>query len=84
MKNPKGYAKMIQTANPTYVEVKAYMHVGYSRLRLGYENMPSHREIRDFSNELAEQTGYGVIDESEDSRVVLLSKLQRAIKFGEG
>ncbi len=84
MKNPQGYVKLIRKANPTYIEVKAYMHVGYSRLRLGYENMPSHDEIRAFSNELAKQTGYGLIDESTDSRVALLSRLQRPIKFGDG
>jgi tRNA wybutosine-synthesizing protein 1 len=67
-----------------YIEAKAYMHVGYSRLRLGYENMPTHEEIRTFSTELAKETGYNLIDESNDSRVVLLSRLQRAIKFGDG
>lgn len=84
MKNPEGYSKLIQKANPTYIEAKGYMHVGYSRLRLGYENMPTHEEIRFFSNELAKETGYNLIDESKDSRVVLLSRLQRAIKFGDG
>jgi tRNA wybutosine-synthesizing protein 1 len=84
MKNPVRYAKLIQKANPTYIETKAYMHVGYSRLRLGYENMPTHEEIRTFSTELTKETGYNQIDESKDSRVVLLSRLQRAIKFGDG
>jgi len=84
MKNPQGYAKLIRKANPTYIEAKAYMHVGYSRLRLDYENMPTHEEIRAFSTELAKETGYNLIDESKDSRVVLLSKLQRPIKFGDG
>jgi tRNA wybutosine-synthesizing protein 1 len=84
MKNPKGYATLIRKANPTYIEAKAYMYVGYSRQRLSYENMPSHDEIRIFSTELAKETGYKIIDESTDSRVVLLSKLQRPLKFGDG
>ncbi len=83
MKNIEGYAKLIEKANPTYIEPKAYMHVGFSRLRLGYENMPSHREICEFAMRLAEETGYTTIDESEESRVVLLSRLERPIRFAD-
>jgi tRNA wybutosine-synthesizing protein 1 len=72
VKNSRGYAELIEKANPTYVEVKAYMHVGFSRLRLGFEHTPSHSEIRKFSAELAKETGYSLIDESAESRVVLL------------
>lgn len=75
MSDIKGYAKLIENANPTYVEPKAYMHVGFSRLRLGYESMPSHREIRDFALQLAGETSYNIVDESEKSRVVLLSRI---------
>lgn len=84
MKNVKDYAKLIEKANPTYVEPKAYMYVGYSRLRLGYEHMPSHREIQAFAKEIAMETSYNIIDESKDSRVVLLSKLEKPIKVGDG
>jgi tRNA wybutosine-synthesizing protein 1 len=81
MKNPKGYAALIEKADPTYVEAKAYMHVGFSRLRLDHEAMPSHSEMQQFSAQLANETGYNSIDESPESRVVLLSKLQNPIKF---
>jgi tRNA wybutosine-synthesizing protein 1 len=84
MKNAKGYAKLVGKANPTYIEAKAYMHVGFSRLRLSYEGMPNHSEIRDFSMKLAEETGYSIIDESTDSRVVLLSRLEKPLRFGDG
>ncbi len=83
IKNIKGYAKLIEKANPTYVEPKAYMHVGFSRLRLGYENMPSHKEICDFAAQLAKETGYNIIDESRESRVVLLGRLKKPIRFGD-
>ena len=83
MKNIEGYARLIEKANPTYIEPKAYMHVGFSRLRLGYENMPSHREVCEFAMQLAEETGYTIIDESEESRVVLLSRLERPIRFAD-
>ena len=75
------YAKLIEKANPTYIEPKAYMHVGFSRLRLGFENMPSHMEIRSFAEELSKETGYNILDESPDSRVVLLSRLQKPIRL---
>lgn len=81
MKNAEAYAKLIQKASPTYIEPKAYMHIGFSRLRLGYENMPSHRETRGFAAQLAEETGYSIIDESKESRVVLLSLLEKPIRL---
>jgi tRNA wybutosine-synthesizing protein 1 len=84
MKNTKGYARLVEKADPTYIEAKAYMHVGFSRLRLGYEGMPSHSEIRDFSTQLATETGYNIIDESIESRVALLSTLKKPLKFGDG
>jgi wyosine [tRNA(Phe)-imidazoG37] synthetase (radical SAM superfamily) len=46
--------------------------------------MPSHKEIREFSDELVKETGYDVIDEPMESRVVLLSSLKRAVRFGDG
>jgi tRNA wybutosine-synthesizing protein 1 len=81
LNHPESYAQLIEKANPTYVEPKAYMHVGFSRLRLGFENMPSHEEISNFAAELAEETGYNVLDEAPDSRVVLLSRLEKAISL---
>jgi len=63
------------------LEPKAYMHVGFSRLRLDGSNMPSHREIRDFATQLANEMGYNILDESADSRVVLLSHLEKPIKL---
>ncbi|MEM2320023.1 MAG: 4-demethylwyosine synthase TYW1, partial [Candidatus Bathyarchaeia archaeon] len=62
MEDVRGYAKLIEKANPTYIEPKAYMHVGFSRLRLKYENMPSHKEIKDFALRLANETGYNIVD----------------------
>jgi tRNA wybutosine-synthesizing protein 1 len=84
MKNIDGYAKLVEKANPTYIEPKAYMHVGFSRLRLQFEHMPSHKEIREFATNLATETGYKVINESLESRVVLLSRLRESIRFGNG
>ena len=74
------YAKLVEKANPTYVEAKAYMHIGFSGLRLGFERMPGHAEVKDFAQKLAEKTGYMVINEAVESRVVLLSKLKKPIQ----
>ena len=84
MDDVNGYAKLVDEADPTYVEAKAYMHVGFSHLRLGYERMPSHKDVYAFALNLAEKTGYKIIDESSDSRVVLLSKLERTLRLGSG
>ena len=71
------YAKLVEKANPTYIEAKAYMHIGFSTLRLGFDNMPQHFEVKMFAEELAKKTGYLIIDDSPDSRVFLLSKTQK-------
>ncbi|MDQ1278982.1 MAG: tRNA wybutosine-synthesizing protein 1 [Thermoproteota archaeon] len=81
LSDAEGYAKLIEKANPTYVEPKAYVYVGMSRLRLRFENMPTHKEIREFGERLCTLTGYQMIDESKSSRVVLLSRLKKAIRL---
>ncbi|MBN1785952.1 MAG: 4-demethylwyosine synthase TYW1 [Candidatus Methanofastidiosa archaeon] len=73
MCDPESYAKIIERGQPTYVEVKAYMYVGFSRQRLSIDNMPRHEEIRAFAESISEHCSYSVVNESEDSRVVLLS-----------
>jgi tRNA wybutosine-synthesizing protein 1 len=82
MEHVNQYAKLVEKANPTYVEVKAYMHIGFSNIRLSFERMPRHGEVRDFATQLAEMTGYKIIDEAPESRVVLLSKLEKPIQVG--
>ncbi len=81
LKSPEGYAALVAKASPTYVEVKAYMHVGFSGLRLRFEDMPEHREVYAFAERLAELTGYNIIDDSVESRVVLLSARKKPIRF---
>jgi tRNA wybutosine-synthesizing protein 1 len=81
MKNIQGYVKLIEKTNSTYIEPKAYMHVGFSRLRLDYKSMPSHQEIREFAKQIARETNYKIIDEAQESRVVLLCRLEKAIRF---
>jgi tRNA wybutosine-synthesizing protein 1 len=78
---PQLFAQLVKKANPTYLEPKAYMHVGFSRLRMDGSNMPSHMEIKEFAAQLGAEMNYNLLDESPDSRVVLLSRLEKAIKL---
>ncbi|MDF1557645.1 MAG: radical SAM protein [ANME-2 cluster archaeon] len=81
IKDIQGYARLIETAAPDFVEVKAYMHLGYSRKRLERDAMPQHEEIVQFSALLADELDYQVSDEVELSRVVLLSKRDAVTKI---
>lgn len=74
MLNPEQYAKIIKNSNAKFVECKAYMWVGYSRQRLTIDSMPRHTEIKDFAEAIAENSGYKIKDEKQESRVVLLTK----------
>ena len=81
LEHPKLFAELVKKANPTYLEPKAYMYLGFSRLRLDFSNMPTHKEIKDFGAQLSTELGYNMLDEAPDSRVVLLSRLEKAIKL---
>jgi len=74
MVNPEGYAEILKDVKTDFIEVKAYMWVGYSKERLSIENMPRHPEIKKFAKEIADLAGFKIIDEKENSRVVLLMK----------
>lgn len=74
MKSPEKYAELIKKANPDFIEVKGYMHVGESQQRLSRDCMPFHEEIREFAKKLSKESGYVYKDEQESSRVVLLSR----------
>ena len=74
MKDLQGYAKLIEIAEPDFVEVKAYMHLGSSRNRLGRDSMPSHDEVMEFARDLSEILGYQLKNHVPLSRVALLSR----------
>lgn len=74
MLDPEGYASLIRKAGPTFVEVKGYSWVGESRKRLEESNVPSHQEIREFGQKLADLASLKIIDEKKESSVVLLAR----------
>ena len=73
MVRPEDYARLIARAEPDFVELKAYMHLGRSRDRLTREAMPSHEEILQFAGELGKALGYELQADVPLSRVALLS-----------
>jgi len=74
MTDENGYAKIIRKSNPRFVEIKSYMWIGHSKENLEMDNMPTHEEIREFSKKIEGLTEYKIVDEKENSRVVLLAK----------
>ncbi len=75
MHHPDWYAGFYQQADPDFIELKAYMHVGHSRGRLDRSSMPDHEEVVEF----AEAVGAYLPDFTEckavpSSRVALLAK----------
>lgn len=73
MKDPEGYSKLIEKAEPNFVEVKAYEWVGESQRRLPREAMPWMDNVRRFAKEISIRTGYETRGEFEPSGVVLLT-----------
>lgn len=81
MDRPEDYARLISRAEPDFVEVKAYMHLGRSRARLSRESMPQHSEIMEFARSLGGALGYDLQADVPLSRVALLCsrRVQRSI-----
>ncbi|MEM4221896.1 MAG: 4-demethylwyosine synthase TYW1 [archaeon] len=76
-----GYVKILEKAQPDFVEIKSYMAVGFSRNRLGMDFMLSHEEIKNFSKIISERTGFKIMNEQPISRVVLLSSGKKPTKI---
>ncbi len=75
----KEYGELLKKGNAHFIEVKSYMHVGYSSSRLEEGNMLLMDEVREFASKLAEEMNYNIMDESIESRVVVLQNKQRYI-----
>ncbi len=60
------------------------MYVGASRQRLRKEDMLKHLEVLRIAKKFADMTGYKIVSQQIESRVVLLSRLDKPIRVGEG
>lgn len=76
------YAELIKKANPMFVEVKAFMCVGFANQRIAYNKMPYHEDIVEFSKKILEfLPEHKLLDEKKESRVVLLGKDKSEMKI---
>jgi tRNA wybutosine-synthesizing protein 1 len=72
--------EMMLQANPHFIELKSYMHIGMSTQRLEKNNMLEMSEIRNFASQLHDKmTDFSIMDESEISRVIVLQNHKRYI-----
>ncbi len=81
-KDAKQYAEMIKKTNPMFVEIKAFMCVGFANQRIPYNKMPYHKDIVEFSRKILQfLPEYKFLDEKKESRVVLLGKSKADMKI---
>lgn len=73
--NPREYARIIQNSGARFVEVKAYMHVGYSQKRLTIGHMPLHDDIMQFTEEMLPFLSYRIRGVNNLSRVICLERI---------
>ena len=74
MFNPHEYAKILEDKGFKFLELKSAMPVGDARYRMEYSEMPSHEEIRKFAQDICKINKWEIIDEKQESRVVLIMK----------
>lgn len=70
----QGFADLIKRANPKFVEVKSFMHIGSSQSRLEVKDQLYFDELSEFAKEIGALCGYSVVDEHAQSKVLLLAK----------
>ena len=78
---PEAYARLMEKASPDFVEIKAYMHLGFSRLRLDRSAMPTHARACSILEKAKEEAAWDAsaeIDPSllvEDTEIDLIKKM---------
>jgi len=73
--HPEWYAGFYRRADPDFVELKSYMHVGESRDRVARSSMLDHEDVVAFAEEIrAHMPDHDHLKEVPVSRVALLSK----------
>ena len=77
MQDPDWYGAFYERADPDFIELKAYMHVGHSRGRLDRGTMPDHGDVVAFAEEIQEyMPDFTELKAVPASRVALLAKDQ--------
>jgi tRNA wybutosine-synthesizing protein 1 len=76
------YALLIKKAEPDFIHIKGFMNIGYSRKRMGYDKMPWHKDIKNFTKKLLKHLdGYKILGEEKRSCVVVLGKSKKGMKI---
>jgi len=72
LKNPVEFGKLLEQYQSKFIECKAFMHVGFSKNRVRFGEMPLHKEIMAYTREIENNTKYKLVDSKQESRVALL------------
>lgn len=74
MIRPKDYVPLIRKANPSFIEIKGFVPVGFSQYRVTRDNMPYIEDILPFADAIQEELPqYKQVFVMEESKVVILS-----------
>jgi tRNA wybutosine-synthesizing protein 1 len=72
------FARIVSQANPHFVEIKSYMHIGMSTQRLERNNMLEMNEVETIADYLVKKLpGFIIMDKSKISRIVVLQNQDR-------
>jgi len=77
MTGPKQWAELINRSKPWFVEVKAYMFVGFSKKRMVFENMPRHPDIVEFANKIVKYSDYSSLTSMSEVGSCSLRKIMQ-------
>ncbi len=80
LKDAEGWAKLINMAQPKFVEFKGYTWLGESRKRLKAEDMPTMQELEKFAKEIVKLTGYVIKHKDPISRVIVFARDEKVWK----
>ncbi|MBN1329566.1 MAG: 4-demethylwyosine synthase TYW1 [Candidatus Heimdallarchaeota archaeon] len=84
MIRPKDYVPLIEKANPSFIEIKGFVPVGFSQHRVTRKNMPFIEDIKLFADQILEEmSDYKLVFEMEESKVVILSNEKHPLKIPE-
>jgi tRNA wybutosine-synthesizing protein 1 len=82
MEQAEKYGSLIRKANPSFVEVKGFVPVGFSQYRVTRKNMPYIEDITQFMNKLLPHIEqYKLAFTMEESKVVILSSDKHPLKI---
>ena len=77
----KEFSELLESTESDFIEIKSYMWLGMSRQRLKKENMPTYKEIKEFSEKLLKlMPSYKFENEKVVSRIVLLKNKKSKYK----